>query len=174
VKRPIGVTMLSILHVIGGMVVLVPFANVLILKDNNLLVRVASMLELPAIFQLAGLGLFSVMLIASGIGLWFAKSWGWWAAAFFYLDRTGISIIGLVLVSHLSNEPAVGPRGAGHYLVQYGIRILISVIILIYLFRGNVRTFFQLVHVPRLRCAAVLTASYVAFMVIVSLVAAKQ
>ncbi len=77
--RPMTITLISILLVIGGLVLLVTQ-----LTTFSMLSDVSSELGVSAVLLQAAFAFLGVLGVAAGIGGWFGKKWGWWLALFYF------------------------------------------------------------------------------------------
>ena len=103
---------------------------------------------LPALFVacilvIAGLG------IASGIGMWKGKKWGWYLGSFYYMysivtNANAFITIPMLINSFPPGELANTSRGPSYYYTKYAVRLTIHFLLYLYLFKGNVREFFSL------------------------------
>ncbi len=144
--RPIGVSILAILHLAGG-----------VIGESVFIYRLDLDMDIP-IFGLSPaliLGviiLFFSLVAVSGIGLWKGKKWGWYIAGLFYLYgilRNGLSLIIVPLIPLLMETVPVTDiidmsRGPVYYYSRHGISFAVYFLIYIYLFKNNVREFFSL------------------------------
>lgn len=120
-NRPLGVTILAVLYILGGLFLLV----------SGILSAGASTLILGAIGAAIGgiiLVLFIIFAIISFLiayGLWKGLKWGWWLIIIF-------SVIGLLLsIVSLIGSPVSGIVG-----------IVIEAIVLYYMTRKEAKTYF--------------------------------
>jgi hypothetical protein len=113
-QRPIGVTIIALLTILGGLAFLVSALGTLIL------------IPLIGIFIGSGLFILGLAYFLMAYGLWNAKSWAWT----FTLILSGIGII--VGIGSI----VVGNIGAIFHMI-------INAIIIYYLYRPNVKAFFN-------------------------------
>jgi hypothetical protein len=113
-QRPIGVTIIALLAILGGLAFIVSALGTLIL--------------IPLIGILIGSGLFILGLayFLMAYGLWNGKSWAWTLT----LILSGIGIILGIGSMVIGNIGAI-------------FHIIISAIIIYYLYRPNVKAFFD-------------------------------
>ncbi|HEX9780999.1 MAG TPA: hypothetical protein VGB20_07285 [bacterium] len=134
--RPRGITMLAVLHTIGG-VLLVLILPLAIRRAP----QAADALGIAPPLVVLSLGVLAALALASAAGMWLGTAWGWWwtAAYYCYAVLRGLSAL-LVL-------PALAAAGApsadlARAALKHGGRILISVLLLLYLFRPHVEGYF--------------------------------
>jgi hypothetical protein len=147
-RRPIGIKLLSILHFIGG----IGFAGVAVwfaasVRTDARVMEGWARLGIPLPIVLAGLFFRAGLLVGSGVGMWKGAKWGWHLAALFYaysIVRNTNAIVQVVdMYRSLSAEANVTMTdGISFYVVKFGGRVLISLLIYCYLFKGNVRRYF--------------------------------
>jgi hypothetical protein len=152
--RPIGIWLLSGLHLLFGVlfVVLTLFA----LRQSTVY---------PWIYPLwmtTICGLMAVMAVATSIGLWLGQRWGWWLAAFYYVwGSLGVVADSLLVFSRLGHVDA---ESVANILPSKLIQLAIHLLILVYLFKGTVRAFFHLQSISTLK--SLLLLGFVAIVVL--------
>ncbi len=125
-RRPIGVTILAILAILGAILFLI--AGPTLLLGAGLISEVDPTLEpFVPFFQAIGavMTVMGVLLLVGGIGLFKLAPWGWWLAVIAIVISLATSIA----------QVAVNPAG----IVGSAPSLALAVIILIYLFvvRGH-------------------------------------
>lgn len=133
-ERPLGVTVLAILHIIGA---LVSFAVGIVA------VWLGHQISFEPIFDSRFLATYATFVVIIGIiflllayGLWNGKSWGWSLLRFFLLLGLLVGVISLALVL---------PFSAGASFFDYAeavISIAVNLLILYYITRPHVKAFF--------------------------------
>lgn len=140
--RPVGVTILSVLAIIsgvlGGLVVVMPFAS-----EANL-GELTEHVGMPSWLFLSSLAFTALMSFLSGVGMWGGKRWGWWLGAFGFVYAVCKDANAMWLIPKLIERYGTPDRGAAFYYAKYGFRIFLSAAILGYLYRPPVRAFFRL------------------------------
>lgn len=106
------------------------------LVKSGLPLTVPPTILLVSILFLGGLG------IAAGIGLWLAKKWGWWLAAFYFLYAFTRAVIDLVL-------PASAGVDASRSWLSAALGIFLCVVVLLYLYSREILAHFHLDKFPR-------------------------
>lgn len=151
--RPVGITMLSVLAilsgVLGGLVVVMPFAS----QAN--LGELTQHVGMPSWLLLGSLIFTALMSFLSGVGMWEGKPWGWWLAAFGFVYAMLKDANAIWMIPKLIERYGAPDRGAGYYYLKYGFRLFLSAAILAYLYRPVVRAFFRL-QAPIFRSLALL------------------
>jgi hypothetical protein len=104
-ERPVGITILALLNLLGGAAVLVIQA----VQWNKLAeslesIGVSSAIGFAAILFLGVLG------VGAGIGMLIGKHWGWWAGAF-YLFYSVARNLNILLMIPSVTERSDGPEG---------------------------------------------------------------
>lgn len=113
-QRPMGVTIIALLAILGGIAFLVSGLGTLIL------------IPLMGIFIGSGLFILGLAYFLMAYGLWNAKNWAWTLT----LILSGIGIIvgiGSIIVGNLGSI----------------FHIIINAIVIYYLYRPNVKAFFN-------------------------------
>lgn len=140
-KRPMGITILSALMVIGGVgLVILPILSAVGLREGAQ--RSGEGFEGPLL--VLGTVLLGVLALGAGIGMFRGARWGWSLATFYFMYAAARSAVALVAMQSLLESAGAGEaggRGAGFYFVKFGGRILVSVLLYRYLFRSNVREY---------------------------------
>jgi hypothetical protein len=154
--RPLGITILAILHLVGGAVlcaVTVPLLSKLGTLQGVLRSAGSSvvLLAVSAIF-LGALG------FSAGVGMWLGKKWGWWLGAFYYVYGVARNASALITVIEMSNELGRGAHGPGFYLMKQAVRIIVHLFILNYLFKTNVLSYFELERLSRGKALSILVS----------------
>lgn len=139
--RPVGLSILAVLHVIGGIVLFC--VQFLLWSRFEEMQQPMQAIGVPPILLLVAVMFLSLLAIASGIGMWTGARWGWWAAAFYYIYSIFRNAAALITVAQLA-EHIEGARSPGYYVVKHTGRIIVHALILLYLMKGNVLEFFDL------------------------------
>jgi hypothetical protein len=148
-RRPLGVWLLSGLHLLVGVLFLVMF----VLIGWLISVGRPTPRDVP-VWMVFSLFAFVVLLaLASGIGLWRGSRWGWWLTGFYYVwaALSAIPEVAFLLWTFEWSIELLAP-----VLAQKLILFAIHVAILFYLFRGTVRGFCRVKSVPALTALTVL------------------
>lgn len=164
-KRPIGITILCILNFIGGIVGLV---GILVMQVffGNLIEQLSNLLGVSPVFIVILLVFLMFLSIISAIGMWLGKRWGWWIAASYYfyaVVRTGYHIF---IVLGMSEQLVNSSRGVSYYLTMDIIKIILNSLILLYLFKNNVREYFKLTSLSKKKAILILVGIGVGIFVI--------
>lgn len=154
--RPLGVSILAVLHLIGGIGLF--FAQFLLWSRLDAMQQPMETIGIPPVVLLAGVMFLSLLALASGIGLWTGARWGWWAAAFYYvygIFRNGAALLTLAqFAEHLEG----GTRGPEYYFIKHAGRIVVHGLILLYLMKGNVLEFFGQESLSKAKALALLVS----------------
>lgn len=139
IARPTGISLLCVLHGLGGIGIAVVMVSSIGSGDP--------LPDIPGISTalfVAGVVFLAVLGIASAIGMWMGRPWGWWLGAFYYAYAIARYANALRMISELSATPGEPPSGLKMYYARYVVRVLVSGLILLYFFKGNVREYFDL------------------------------
>ena len=156
VKRPLSVTILGIFYCFGGGLGIFSIAYGLqaaLAADTNITARFWSILA-TATFLV-------VLSLVAGIGLLFSQRWGWWAAAYLSVDTIvrQLFAIGFALqvIARATQVPADALAWA--IVTDFG-RILFSLLLLLFLFKDNVRDYLGMIDAPWWRDIGYLLATW--------------
>jgi hypothetical protein len=127
-KRPLGLAILSILHVLFGMLLALCFVLYVVFPAEFVLPN-----QITAIVVLGVIGTTTIVFIVSAVGLWQGTPWGWWLGSFTYAWSIVASISTIVLALTLRS-------GRGDFGTP-AIYTLLSGLVINYLFRSNVRRY---------------------------------
>lgn len=128
-KRPVGVTIAAVLYSCGGIALLLGVLDPVFHEDSRSVATASLLIDL---------GFQAVIALTAGVGMWTRRKWGWWFGAFYlcYSVAMGLAVVLQLVLGTPNGVP--GPYGAAV------IRIVVSLVLLSYFFRGNVAQFFEL------------------------------
>ncbi|WP_410768950.1 hypothetical protein [Fontibacillus sp. BL9] len=136
--RPMGVTLLAILLVLGGLGTLVTqlmaFSN---LNETASIVGVSSYLFQGAVAFLGLLG------VTAGVGTWIGKKWGWWLALFYFAYAVIRNINVIISISNMFYLYEGSLSGSAMVYFKYAVRTLWNCLLIFYLCGETVTTFFK-------------------------------
>lgn len=169
-ERPTGILILAVLHLVGGLGILGIQLFVQPLGVNELDqtlrgVGITFNLAMAAILFLA------ILLLASAVGFLIGKPWGWWVGAFTYVYRTFTNLNAILTAFAYSAELEAGSRGLSHYVSKFGIRTVVSILIIAYLFRSETLEYFGLSEMKRWQSLAILVGANIVLVILFSLLA---
>jgi len=144
--RPKGITVLSILHVLGGVagLILIPYVAQQFSKAPEV-AKGFSAAGFPPAVILSFLSIIAVVIIASGVGLWIGKKWGWYIGSFYYIYSILKSSNALLwLFYFMATLPQGEINDPYRHIIKHGITIIIHLLIYIYFFQPSVKNYFQL------------------------------
>ena len=163
-NQPTGVTILAVLHLIGGILLFVmQFALIANMADAATALQTIGM---SPYLLIAGVMFLSVITIGSGAGMIVGAKWGWWLGAFYYvysIFRNGSAILGVI---SLADQIEDGTRGVNHYLFKHGARIVVNALLLLYFFKENVLEYFNLSSVSKVKAVCLMVGICVAIGVV--------
>lgn len=155
VRRPLGVTVIAILTVIGG--IMSVFAGILLVLLGALLSNTSTNTSsgypiVGSIFGVLSAGLGAVLLVIGigyiimSYGLLKGKGWAWTITIILSLIGIAINIISAITGS-VYNFSAVNSMNSGPNSIISGIAgsaigIAINIVIIYYLYRNHVKVFF--------------------------------
>lgn len=154
--RPAGVSILAVLHLIGGVLLL--GAQVLLLANFDRLQEGMYAVGIPPVLLVFGVMLLAGIALASGIGMWLGTRWGWWCATFYYVYSIARNANAFLMVSDLSDALEGGTRGPGYYYAKFGGRVVVHFLLLLYFFKSNVVAYFGMDDVHKGKAVGILIA----------------
>lgn len=129
IKRPVGVTIAAVLYSFGGFVLLLGVVDALSHQELR---------SIATSGLLVDFGFQAVVALTAGIGMWTRQKWGWWFGAFYLCFSVALGSKTIFL--WVLRKPNGGPGLDGAAV----IRVVVSLVLLSYFFRGNVAQFFEL------------------------------
>jgi hypothetical protein len=144
-KRPIGVTILAILAIIGGIALLIGgflfilFAGLLsgspieIGSDSS--IDIASLSFLPMILGII-MVIIGIIYLAVSYGLLKGKGWAWIVTVIVTIIALIVQIVSAIIIGLVSGSIEAA-------LVSHVIGIIIDGVIIFYLYRPHVRAYFK-------------------------------
>ncbi len=167
-QRPVGISILAVLH-FGGGILLGTMQFLLYARLAELEEPLRTVGLSPALIAV-GLAFLALVGIASGVGMWLGRTWGWWLGAFYYVYAIARSGSALLSVAELQEELAGSTRGPEYYYVKYTGRIVVHALIGWYLFRPHVLRYFGLEGLSKWKAVAILSGACLAIGVAASAV----
>ena len=158
-KRPLGITLISILHTIGGISYIV--IGIVFFEQFR---RAESALGVPAGLLLCSMGFSTLLSLVSGIGMWKGVWWGWWAGTFNYIYFGVRALAGLLTLPttyRLLESGELSSKPPGFYLLKFSVRLIMSVFIVAYFYRRNVLAYFGLLDQKRKMASSLAAATII-------------
>ena len=149
-KRPVGISILSCLSIIGGLLTAVLWTILIITPTiSKRLWLGLSVLGIPPFVLIIGVAFLCTLSVLAGFGMRKGRKWGWYLGSFASLYNVLRNISALLLVPTILDsispeENTQMTRDPSYYYVKYGIRAIISLLIYFYFFKENVRAYFGL------------------------------
>jgi hypothetical protein len=156
VKRPLSVTILGILYCFGGGLGIFSVAfglQAALTASAGATARHWNMIAAAAFHV--------VVSLVAGIGLLSGRRWGWWAAAYLSIASMFRQCIALGLALQVIARATQVPVEAVVWaiVVDFG-RILFSLLLLLVLFKDNVRDYLGMIDIPWWRSIGYLLATW--------------
>jgi hypothetical protein len=162
-KRPVGVSILTVLALIGAvlMTVAIGFGAIVVFGGDERVRQAREGLAemgMPLPLLAVGVIFLAALAWASGIGMWIGSKWGWYCGSFWYAYAIVRNVAALVTIYGMSDvisaDLASGSaRGPGYYYFKHGGRIVVNALIFLYFFKTNVREYFGLADSSRWKAA---------------------
>ncbi len=152
--RPIGITLLSVLHFASGILFgMLAICGAAMVREPQVAEAIAK-IGIPIPLLAASLGVLTLLGILSGVGMWKGARWGWYLGSFYYMYSIIRNLNALLAVDNLfamfAEEGLPSPgRGPSYYYLKFSLRALFSLLLYLYFFKGNVRDYFGLRQTKR-------------------------
>ncbi len=153
--RPVGVSILAVLHIVGGGLGGIATVFLVAQLGSNPKVRQGlAVVGVPPALLIVGIAFLLVLGIASGIGMWQGLTWGWYLGSFYYMYSVVRNANALITISRLMNtlppeEIANMSRGPSFFYMKHGLRVVVHSLLFLYFFKSNVRAFFAVAEQDR-------------------------
>ncbi len=141
--RPIGISILSVLYIIGG----IGGLGITILNIQALMGDTASQtfdkLGVSSIYVVISFLFLGILVLAGGIGMWCGKKWGWWLGALYLMYSVARNIDALIMIPIVAERFSIPEAGLAQYYIKHGGRIVINLLFVLYFFKSSVEAYFQ-------------------------------
>lgn len=148
VNRPVGITLLMVLHLVMGLVLV--GIQAWALSNLEDLTQRLNAVGIPHLVVLASTTIISVTALVSGVGMVMGARWGWWFAAFYYLYSILRNLGALATVHGMAQQLESEGTDPAKFYGKYLGRAAVSALILLYLYRASVLRYFRLESMNRL------------------------
>lgn len=166
-SRPGGITALSVLHIVGGVVLFVlPF---IMFGELDEIGGFMADLGIPPALLLISFLLLAGLSLGSGIGMWRGAGWGWWLASFYYIYGVFRNIGALLNIWAIAPELEAVGREVEFYYVKHGLRAAVHLLIFLYFFKDNVLDYFGKRGINKRKAILVMTGICVALTILGSI-----
>lgn len=155
ITRPKGITVLSVLNIIAGLVVLVfTIATTIIVNPFD------GIIDYTIIYSIAlKTILYGIVPLALAIGMMRGSRWSWWVAGFFYLYYIARNVFGILEVVQNHDLYMNIDGGFGRYISREVLRVAFGAIVYMYLISDDVINFFKVKISSRWRATGVILGS---------------
>ncbi len=172
--RPLGISIFAWLDIIGG-VLGVPITAFVVfffaksINGRHFLAGLGISPELLFVYLMV----LCVLAIASGVGMWSGKRWGWYLGSFFCVYNIVRDVNALIRITAamnaMSREDVAGmSHGPGFFYVKFGVRIILGILMYLYFFKANVRAHFGLSETKKWKPVATQTAICAAILLLLT------
>ncbi len=137
-NRPLAITILAVLNFIGGVGIIL--VQLLYSEQFN---STANEFGFSAGLLQVAIGFLGVIGVASAIGMWTGKRWGWWLGAFYYcyaVFRYGNAIFAVFSLSDLLENSS---RDLTYYISKNAFQLLLNALIVLYFFSKRALAWFK-------------------------------
>lgn len=126
----------------------------------------SDMLNLPRAISILSILFLLFLMIASSIGMWVGKPWGWWVVTFYFAYSIVLQSNSLLVVPSAVAQLAQPQESVEMYYLRYGFRIIWNVAIIAYLYRVRVLAYFELSHLSKAKAILGLLGTIVVLLVL--------
>jgi hypothetical protein len=161
--RPLGISLLSALIFIGGLL----FAGLigfLAFSDDPL--RNSRPFPPNSLVVVVGIA-FTLFIFATSVGMWLGKKWAWWFAAWYYFSMLVGNLCQPLLILPIKFKSLDSDEVIA-FMAKQMIGAIINSLLLCYLLKFNVRRFFGLSGVSKIRALGILLAVTLLFVFVVA------
>ena len=145
--RPIGITLLAVLHLAGATI-----ASCMIIPTLTQLGQpkeVYQQIGVHPAFMTGSIVLALVLGFGSGIGMLMGRAWGWYLGSFYYIYSVAkcanaLLMIHAAMAKAISDDASPMSHPPSYYSFRFGFRAGLYVLIYAYFFKANVREYFGL------------------------------
>jgi hypothetical protein len=153
-SRPLGITILAVLHATGAVLFTVLLIFLIMQLDTLGFDNVLTW------FTLILGPLLAIVAIAVPIGLWQGKKWAWWLATYYYVQFAagGVFVIGTVVIATIFLDRPITDHSI-ELLIKHGSNIAIFSLFSGYMLKRKVRRFFRFQRLTPVRAILVCLAA---------------
>ncbi|MCG8450817.1 MAG: hypothetical protein MI725_14710 [Pirellulales bacterium] len=169
--RPIGIVILSWLHLLGGMLLLGILVMPLFMETDIDIVNASKEIGFPPAFLVLGVVMLTALNLGAGAGMMLEKTWGWYFAVYYYIHSIYRSGYAFYMVSQLADQFEPGERSADYYYAKYGGRTVIHFLIFLYFFSEKVTDYFDIGKFNRAKVLGGLIMIYLGQIALTTLIA---
>lgn len=147
-KRPLGITILSILSILSGLGVLI-----LQILYNETLVQLMNEFEFSSMILVISVTFLALTSLISGVGMFLGKKWGWWLGAFCIIYAIIRNANALISIFNMTDYIESSTKGLKYYLTKHIGRIITNGLVFTYFFKNNVMEYFRIKHYSKYKVA---------------------
>lgn len=158
-KRPVGVTILAVLNLLGGLALLL-MQTILWNKLGEGLqsIGISSAVGFAALVFLGVLG------VSAGIGMLTGKRWGWWVGAFCLCYSVARNLNALIMIPSLVEQHGAPDASVAKFYVKFAGRAIINSLLALYFFKANVVEYFRVGEIAAWKRFTILLAATIGIM----------
>jgi hypothetical protein len=163
--RPIGITLLAIWIAIAAVIVLVAQVALFSRLDD-----VSSIIGVSSYFFQAAVTFLGVLSLATSIGMFLGKKWGWWLALFYFayeITRNMNAIISIPLLVEQYGD--VSSQKVTSYYLKNGVRSAFDSFLIFYLCRESVTSYFRTTETKKWKALLIVFGICIAIILISAL-----
>lgn len=155
-KRPVGITILAILFLVGGIGIVALGVGLFLFlpSDDGGIDRVLDVLGANRLSLFLGFGVLAALGIAGGVGMLRGAAWGWWIGGFYSVYAIARNAMAALALPEIAESAAAlgepDPDLTKHYIKFIG-RVVINLLLVLYFYRLKVLSYFGLVGLSRMK-----------------------
>ncbi|MBP1961190.1 hypothetical protein [Paenibacillus aceris] len=163
--RPIGVSLLAIWIAIAGVIVLIAQVSFF-----SKLSDVSSLIGVSSYFFQAAVTLLGVLSLATAVGMFLGKKWGWWLALFYFAYEITRNMNAMLSIPILVEQYGdISSQKITSYYLKSGVRSAFDGFLIFYLCRESVTSYFQTTETKKWKVLLILFGVCIAIILISSL-----
>ena len=164
-ERPIGISILSVLYILGGLAILV-----MQLFLSGAISEGMESIGISGLYSLFAIGFLGFLGLSAGIGMWTGKRWGWYLGTFYLLYSVARSTNAILMIPSLVEQFGAPEGGVDKYYIKYGGRIFFHSLLTLYFFKGNVVEFFGVGNTNPWKRFGILFGATVFFLIVMTII----
>lgn len=161
IKRPAGITVLSVLYLLGGFGALAA-----LFVGMSTLIESLNSIGVSSIEVLFSSLIMAFLAFGGAYGMWVGEKWGWWLGVLFLVFSSLKSINALILIPEFAAQYGATDAQLSKQYVKFIGRIFFNFLFIIYFFSKTVEEYFQLGNISKSK--RILKLVWISLLIVVS------